>query len=280
MTIGQKIKSARLDRKMTQAELAGKEITRNMLSAIESGKATPSLATLTHLAQALDLPLPYLISEDNDLAFYRKKERIAAIKSALETKNYNVCISHIMRLDALDDELYFILAQCYFELGMASSRNGSLLSAKKQLTLCREYCARTMYDTARFECIIPLYLAIAENVNSPLLEFEEKKFLAIMQGTFDYEFYKYLTLDFDFEFTHFQFKTHIAAKQLMKERRYSDALALLLEIENSKSAYERNAYLMFCVYTDLDTCYRQLFDFESAYRFATKRISLMEGFNI
>ena len=66
----------------------------------------------------------------------------------------------------------------------------------------------------------------------------------------------------------------------MKERHYADALSLLLEIENTKSNYERNSYLMFCVYGDMEICYRQLFDFENAYRFATKRISLMEGFNI
>lgn len=280
MTIGEKIKSARTEQKLTQADLAGDEITRNMLSAIESGKATPSLSTLTYLARTLGLPIPYLLSEENDLAFYKKKERMSAIKSSFEQKNYNLCISYIMKLDTLDDELYFILAQCYFELGITSSRNGSLSSAKKQLSLCRDYCAKTMYDTSRFESIIPLYTAIAENVNSPLLEFEEKKFLELMEDTFDYEFYKYLTLDFDFKFSHFQYKTHMKAKQLMKERRYSDALKLLLDIENSKSEYERNSYLMFCVYADLEACYRQLFDFESAYKFATKRISLMEGFNI
>ena len=280
MTIGEKIKNARLALGLTQADIAGSEITRNMLSAIESGKATPSLSTLTYLAGALDLPLPYLLSTENDLPFYRKKERIAAIKSAFETKNYNVCISQILKLDTLDDELYFILAQCYYELGISSAKCGSLSSAKKQLLLCRDYCARTMYDTARFEAAIPLYLAIAENVNSPLLEFDEKRFLALMHNAFDYEFYKYLMLDYDFCFTSFQYKTHIEAKKLMRDRLYADALKLLLDIQNTKSEYEHNAYLMFCVYTDIETCYRQLYDFENAYKFATKRISLMESFNI
>lgn len=279
MTLGEKIKRARTSKKLTQAELAGEKVTRNMLSAIESGKATPSLSTLEYLAEALELPVSYLLSPDNDLFFYQKKERIGAIKSAFESKNYNVCISHIMKLDMLDDELYFLLAQCNFELAMISIQNGSLSSAKKQLTLCRDYCERTAYDTMRFECIIPLYLAIAENVNAPLLEFEEPKFLKLMSGAFDYEFYKYLTLDFNYEFKNFQYGNHIAAKKLIKERKYSDALTLLLEIENTRSEYPRNAYLMFSVYGDLEICYKQLFDFESAYRFASKRISLMEGFN-
>ena len=278
--IGEKIKRARLERGLTQAQLAGEAITRNMLSAIESGKALPSIPTLNYIADALGVPAAYLLSPDNDLPFYRKKERIGAIKDAFATKSYNLCISHIMKLDTLDDELYYILAECYFELGVAASKNGSLMTARKNLLLCRDYCAKTMYDTSRFECIIPIYLAISENVTSPLLEFEESKFVALMQSAFDYEFYKYVTMDFDFEFTSFQFKTHMAAKRLIKERQYADALSLLLEIEGTKQNYERNSYLMFSVYGDLELCYKQLYDFESAYRFATKRMSLIEGFNI
>ena len=41
-----------------------------------------------------------------------------------------------------------------------------------------------------------------------------------------------------------------------------------------------SSFVLFRVYGDMEICYRQLFDFENAYRFATKRISLMEGFNI
>lgn len=279
MTLGEKIKQARIERKLTQASLAADKITRSMLSAIESGKATPSLETLEYIAHELDLPLPYLLSGENDLSFYRKEERMPAIKSALESRNYNACISLIMKLDVLDDELLFILAKCYFELGISNAKNGSLETSKKQLALCRDYSSKTLYDTSRFECAIPIYLAIAKNINSPLLEFDEKEFLTLMSGAFDYEFYKYLTLDFDFKFTNFQFKTHLEAKVLIKERRYQDALRLLLLIEETKSDYEYNSYVMYGVYGDLDTCYKQLYDFESAYRFASKRLSLMEGFN-
>jgi len=139
---------------------------------------------------------------------------------------------------------------------------------------------KTLYDTARFECAVPLYLSIARNVGSPLLEFDEAEFTELLHGTVDYEFYKYLTLDFDFSFTHFQYKTHMAAKSLIKERKYNEALKLLLEIERTKAEYEYNSYLMYGVYGDLDTCYRQLFDFENAYRFSSKRLSLMEGFSV
>ncbi len=278
MTIGEKIKKARSELRLTQAELVGNKITRNMLSAIESGKASPSLETLEYLASTLELPLPYLLSSDDDLLFYRKKERISAIRNALDEKNYTVCINLILKLDGLDDELAYILSVCYFNLGVSSLKYGALDSAVKYLDLCLIYCNKTIYDTSLFTTVLPMYSAIAKNVNAPLLEFEDKKYYIGLTNTTDLEFYKYLILDFDYSFTKFEFATHMRAKQCIKERKYSDAVSLLLEIEARRNEFEYNAYLFYGVYTDLDTCYKQLFDFESAYRYASKRISLLEGF--
>lgn len=279
MTIGEKIKRARIDQNMTQAQLAGDEITRNMLSAIENGKATPSLETLQHISSGLALPLAYLLSSDDDYSIYKKASIMPSILSALKGKDYMGAIELIERISITDDELSYILALCYFELGISACKSGLLVSAKKYLDKSNEHCRATIYDTLRFEAITPLYLAITENVNSPLLEFNHDQFLPLMLSAFDYEFYKYLTLDFDFEFSNFQFKTHMDAKRLIRERQYADALNLLLSIEKTKQNYERSAYLLFSVYADLEICYKQLCDFENAYKFASKRLSMMDGFN-
>lgn len=63
MTLGQKIKEARLSRGMTQRELVGDYITRNMLSKIENDSATPSVRTLEYLAGVLGLPTSYFLSD-------------------------------------------------------------------------------------------------------------------------------------------------------------------------------------------------------------------------
>lgn len=61
--LGQRIKEARLSKKMTQSEVVGSFITRNMLSQIESGNAVPSMKTLTYLAKVLELPLSALLQD-------------------------------------------------------------------------------------------------------------------------------------------------------------------------------------------------------------------------
>lgn len=52
-TLGEKIKTLRKEKKLTQTELAGPELTKSMLSQIENGKATPSMKTLQYIAEKL-----------------------------------------------------------------------------------------------------------------------------------------------------------------------------------------------------------------------------------
>lgn len=61
--LGQRIKEARLAKKMTQSEVVGSFITRNMLSQIESGNAVPSMKTLTYLSKVLELPPSVLLQD-------------------------------------------------------------------------------------------------------------------------------------------------------------------------------------------------------------------------
>ena len=55
--------AARLEAGLSQRQLCGEEITRNMLSLIEHGEATPSLATLRYLAEKLHKPVSYFLEE-------------------------------------------------------------------------------------------------------------------------------------------------------------------------------------------------------------------------
>ena len=64
MELGEKLRTARLEAGLSQRQLCGEEITRNMLSQIESGKARPSMTTLQYLAARLDQPVSYFLDDD------------------------------------------------------------------------------------------------------------------------------------------------------------------------------------------------------------------------
>ncbi len=278
MTLGEKIKKARISQKITQKELAGDKITRNMLSQIENGKATPSLETLNYVADALKLPLAYFFSENDDSFLYEKAALINNIYKAFSSGEYKYCIKLIKRLNKKDDELYLILTTSHFELGKRSFSSGALLSAKENFELAKEYSEKTVFNTNHMTSIMPMYMAIIKNVQAPLLEFDIPEYQNGLYETFDYEFFKYLTLDYDYSYKNKIFKKHLDAKLLIKERNYPEALNLLLDLAEESIKKSYNAFAVFNIYSDIENCYKQLYDFENAYRFATKRLSLLEGF--
>lgn len=65
-SLGIKLKNARLDIGLSQSSMANDIVTRTMLSKIENGAAKPSLTTLTKLAERVNKPLAYFLSETVD----------------------------------------------------------------------------------------------------------------------------------------------------------------------------------------------------------------------
>lgn len=63
MGLGARIRQARLESGLSQRQVCGGFMTRNMLSLIENGAAQPSVETLTYLAQRLGKPASYFLDE-------------------------------------------------------------------------------------------------------------------------------------------------------------------------------------------------------------------------
>lgn len=276
--LGQKIKRLRKKMGLTQSELVGTKITRNMLSSIESGVANPSLETLEYIADRLSVSVSYLISEDEDLLTFEKKESMDLIYRAYLGKNYAACIRLINSMSDIDDELAFLLSSSYLEMGENNVSSGSLISASKNLEEAIRYTEKTRLDTSGIEAKAHILLSIAKNIQSPLLEFDSNKYTSALMRSCNFELYKYLTQDFSYSFTTPAFSLHIEAKELIKERNYQDAIKLLLNAQEITKEDSYNAFLIFGIYTDLEYCYKQLYDYEKAYLYSTKRITLLEGF--
>lgn len=64
MELGEKLRNARQEAGLSQRQLCGDIITRNMLSLIEHGSAKPSMDTLKLLAARLGKPMSYFLEED------------------------------------------------------------------------------------------------------------------------------------------------------------------------------------------------------------------------
>lgn len=63
MELGQKLRQARIEAGLSQRQLCGEQITRNMLSQIENGTAKPSMKTLQYLAARLGKNVSFFLEE-------------------------------------------------------------------------------------------------------------------------------------------------------------------------------------------------------------------------
>lgn len=63
MELGERLRQARMEAGLSQRQLCGETITRNMLSQIENGSARPSMDTLRYLASKLGKPMGYFLEE-------------------------------------------------------------------------------------------------------------------------------------------------------------------------------------------------------------------------
>ena len=84
MELGQRIRQARQEAGLSQRQLCGEEITRNMLSLIENGTARPSMDTLRYFAQRLGKPVGWFLEE----AASPNQDRITEARSSYIQKEY------------------------------------------------------------------------------------------------------------------------------------------------------------------------------------------------
>ncbi|MDE6005007.1 MAG: helix-turn-helix domain-containing protein [Oscillospiraceae bacterium] len=115
--LGRRLKTARLAKKMTQSDVAGNFITRNMLSLIESGSATPSMKTLEYLSGVLEIPMEKLVSEsgisnEHEKAFHALQQA----KKLLSEKKYQKFLDSIRPEGIFSDELHALCSIAHMEI--------------------------------------------------------------------------------------------------------------------------------------------------------------------
>lgn len=287
MTIGEKIKELRQAKFMTQADLAGKQITRNMLSAIENGSAQPSLGTLLYLSERLGVPAGFLLAEGGDETLYRKMNALPNIKRAYEAKDFSSCRRFC--LDAAkepDDELCLLLSQCDLELAKEAFDMGRFRAACRLFDEALEYADRGNYPIDRASSEAAVYFAYFERV-SPGLYSEvldpDYSPAFVWQGDFatyvralaaldreDTDFVRACLSSFDEGF----FGTHLSVLLEMKAGNFADAKeALLTLLTGGELKYP---FMRFEVLGALEVACRETGDYKGAYEYATEKVQLAE----
>ncbi len=279
MTPGEKIRRLRRERHMTQEMLAGEKITRNMLSQIEKGVAQPSLPTLLYLADRLHMPVGYFFCEESEELAMRKLWLMPRLSDLFRAGSYTDCLRLFEKeLGECDDELGYLMASASFYAGKKAWQSGAFESALGYFSQALDYTAETAYPADWIRAGCRVLMPIAANVQSPLWDFNENSYQDALRRAGCFDEYAYLTEDRTHTFENHFYAEHLRARSLLKNSHFTDALAILEKIEEEKGNEAISAFLLFRTYLDMEVCYRELGDYEGAYRYSTKRLSLLAAF--
>jgi tetratricopeptide (TPR) repeat protein len=143
VTIGEKIRAARLAGRLTQEQLAGDDLSKSYISEVERGRRIPRRVTLKVLAQRLHKPLSHFLdgaAEDRDAEVYLGLG-LAQLRGGLAER----AVSSLHKaLDlALQGRSETLPAKIELALALADQRRGYVQQAQRRLDRCLQIFART-----------------------------------------------------------------------------------------------------------------------------------------
>ncbi len=167
--LGRRIKEARLAKKLTQSDVAGTFITRNMLSQIESGAANPSLKTLEYLTSVLDIPIQALLpngkgEENNDSP---QLQKLYSCKRLFIGEEYSKAVKAAEELmeTELRDEACAITARSYITMAEKAEKEGDFSVAADYANKAYEMADKGIYASRDIRTVSALLMnRIADNL--------------------------------------------------------------------------------------------------------------------
>jgi len=294
MNIGSKIKKIRVEKLMTQSELAGNVITRNMLSQIENGIAQPSLGTILHISQKLGVPAGYLLSEGEEEFIYNKAKVMRDIRRAYSDKNFELCYDICNdSFDEFDDEIELILTDCCIGTAEEYIKGGKLYSARQLLDEALNHAANTIYSTVTQKNSIYIMFHLLKTL-SPTLDSDEIdteigtgilnpslfgdvfcKYIAILSGKqSELDADKLLYNAGELSEQDKLFIAHIKARRCLLSREYRKASTILRSIMDGETVPSR--LLLYICCGDMEKCCKEMEDYKGAYEFSNNKMEILE----
>ena len=287
--IGEKIRAERLKADLTQTELAGDRITRNMLSMIENGEATPSLDTVVYIADRLGVPAGvFFAATESDEALFTKAEAVSKARSLFEEGRYEDA-ADVCRPVPYDDELSFILAESLLGCAEEDMSKFMLRSAAEHIKEARAAAGRCRYTAQDFTGTLDAYTAFisfaGDRIDPDALARLAKAPSRIPAGTFifltalshidrgDVETAERLVSSLPY-LSPDQMK-YMKAKFYASEFKFSKALEILLPLHESSDLGFIGKYR---VVADIESCCENKRDFEAAYKYSSIKHKILESF--
>lgn len=293
MTLGQKVRELRLAKQLTQRELAGDFITRNMLSQIENGSAMPSMKTMEYLAEKLGKSIGYFLDD--------KKETsdLSALISELINLNNQGDYSASVRL--IEDQIVNnpvamknqIMVDLYINSYMYLGNEFMAAGQYEEAKYCFEKLLRFEGDMLIISDVYlyKIYAQLSEvntylsdistamtyhekgkNLINKLLASREVQSLYMKYAEGDYESLKQGARDLDvsdydpYSLARFNM---VIGSTYYNEGNYEEAIAFL---ERSLEYYKGKEYnsITGMLYEELSKCHSEMNDYKKAYDYLQK----------
>ena len=281
--MGERIRELRLRLGITQKELAGDRITRNMLSLIESGNASPSVSTLLYIAERLGTSAGYFFtSTEADEGRYFKISVIDELKERFCEKKYRECQSICASVphSAWDDELSYLAAMSYLYTALECAESFDMVRAADDLSLAQTYASNSIYADASFGTALEFYGELFRTVCSDTIS--ERLCDYRMCGSFvPVTLIRYFTAlsamregrceTETFENNPF-YARHIRAVSLLNEEKVQEAGKLLRELSLDPGLPYYMKYRVLC---GLEEAANATGDFRLAYSSSRRKLELI-----
>ncbi|MBO5867937.1 MAG: helix-turn-helix domain-containing protein [Oscillospiraceae bacterium] len=261
--LGEKIRQARLEQGLSQRQLCGTEITRNMLSQIESGKARPSMQTLTYLAQTLGKPVSFFLEET---VAQPEAPVLTEARALYEKKKYKDCLEMLDTAgEAPGQESRLLRILCTLALARQSIGQERLYYAKSLLEKLPNLTEDSIYYTPALERERLLLLFEAGGDAIPIsdkLPQDDRELLLRSRAALERRDYAKCRQLLSALSEHTPQSLLYMGQALLGQKQYREAIACLEQAEE--------AFPLPCARA-LETCYRELEDFKMAYFYACKQ---------
>ena len=263
MELGQRIKEARLAAGVSQRQLCGDVITRNMLSRIEHGTVRPSMTTLRFLAERLGKPISYFLDETTVTS--PNLQVMASARQCYRQADFAGALAILDEYedpdDTFDDEKLLIQVKCFLAMAADALVQGKKPYAVELLRKAEQAGRLSAYYSPEIER--ERLLMLAQTGETVCLPANDRELLLRAQNAMTegdpQRAAQYLDAAEDRSVPRWQF---LRGDVYFARQDYYNAAACYLAAEDF---YPRQ------VWPKLETCYQMLEDYKMAFHYALKQ---------